>query len=505
MTGWSSGPGTKSMTFSYTEGGKTVTRNITITVLPNLTGLSVSPDSVITDRYTALPITVKAHYENGSSKIIYTYTVEGYNASVIGGQTVRISYTEGNITKSIQINVTVTRLHHTCPRCGAVYFLDENDIDNGCPVCTGTIIRIEVEPTYVRVEQGKALTLIVSAIYKDGHKEIANDWTSNFNNGKVGLQTVTVEYGGVAAQISVWVYEKNVICPICGTPYPVSEGACPICSENVVRIEVYPKELTVSYFDPINLTVTAYYADGSSGTVTDWSIDRTSTEAGTFTANVSYHNVSATITLTVIPISAVECPFCELIYDPTVYPSGCPVCSETIIGIEAYLSGGGNLVQYGSSPGFMVVLIFKDEHRELELEDYTVENCNPYQLGPQNILVRYHEFFREVSIHVVDTVASITCPNGHVYYQNEEDSDSDCPYCAMTSHTGTVYFFDITYINEIISDMYAYGAYVFEQGNYITVTVTKKNKSLLFKMQNTFFRTSMLGSKKKFVLGGGVY
>lgn len=119
--------------------------------------------------------------------------------------------------------------------------------------------------------------------------------------------------------------------------------------------------------------------------------------------------------------------------------------------------------------------------------------------------MRYNEFYVDMEIIVIDALSGVTCPNGHIYQLNEDGSDPGCPYCLIEEDTGTVYYFDIVYINEILETVYSNGRYIFKAGNYITVTVTKKNVSLFYHMQNTFFRTAMLGTKKKYIHGGGIY
>lgn len=505
MTGWSSGYGTKSLTFSYTENGVTITAGVTITVKPNLTSITVTPSSQTIMRYTDPVYQVRAYYEDGSSKEVYSYSVSVINTTVVGAHSATIRYSENGITKSTIAIVNVTVLYKVCDKCGNAYPLDHNDIDWGCPICAQTVTRIEVDPIYIRVEQGMSLNITVKAIYKDGSNKVVSGWTSNYNPSILGMQIVTVEYGGYATEITVWVDEKSVVCPICSTRYPISDGRCPICSEHVESITVEPNSITVNQYDVIALTVIAHYSDGSSSAVTGWSIDRTSAEPGTYNATVSYRGAVTTITLTVIPLTAVHCPICGLIYEPTDHPGGCPVCSETITGIEAYLSSGSNRVQYGSTPSVIIILVFRDEHREIDTEGYSIENYNPYQIGAQTITVHYKEFQVNIDILVVNALASVICPKGHVYYLNEEGADPGCPYCNIAGQVGTVHYFDIVYVNEIVDTVYAEGMYIFIQGNYITVTVTRKNVSLFYNIQNTFFRTSMLGMKKIYIHGGGVY
>ena len=479
-----------------------------ITILPNLTGITVSPSELEVERYTKasdLPITLTASYLNGVNKTITTgYSVSGYNPSTLGQQNVTIAYTEGGITKSANVKVTVTVLHRTCPGCGNTYDLTPEDTDPGCPYCKSIITGLTVSPEDVTVEQGDNLPITVTAIYADGSTGSVTGWSSNYDSSIIGVQLVTIQYAGYSAEITVCVEEAVMTCPVCGTEYPVSLGYCPVCAETVLSISASPLDVTVCQYEDIPLTVTAFYQEGSSKVVTDWSIDCTTNTSGTYEATVSYQNASVKINLTVVPESAITCPICGTVYEPSEHPKGCPSCSNQLVGIEAYLTSGSNLVQYGSTPGVYVVLIFRDEHRELTEEGYTIDDFNSKMYGAQTITVSYQSFTTTLDIEVVNALGSVTCPNGHVYYLNGDGTDPGCPYCQMVEELGAVKYFDITNTTDILEAVYRDGKYLFEPGNYLTIRVTKKDKSLLSKMQYLYPRTSLLGQRKKFVTGGEV-
>lgn len=504
--------GVQNVTLTYTGlvgnartyGTRTCEVSVTVLNPVKLTSIAVAPASQMIQRYKNPSFSVRAYYDNGTNKLVTGYTITGFNSNAIGTQTVNISYSENGITKAASVVVTVAPMQKECPRCHTVYDLRTDDSDPGCPVCKQSVVRIEATPEYVEVQKGDVLPVIVRAFYLDGSSAIVYDWISDYNTSITGLQIVTIEYGGSATTVTVWVNEGKITCPICGSEYSETEGKCPVCAENVISISVTPDVVTVYQYDPIVLNVVAYYADGSRSLVDEWSIDCTTETVGEFVALVSYKNASANITLKVLSLSTIQCPLCGLLYDPGEYPIGCPVCSTLLVGIEAYLTSGSNLVQYGTFPDVAVVLVFFDAHKELTTEGYTIENYDPHKLGIQTITVYYKEFSAAINIELVNTLLSIVCPNGHVYYFNDDGTDPGCPYCSMVDAVGTVYFFDITYNSEILEKMYLEGQYIFERHNYITVIVSKKNKSLISNMQKTFFKTTLLGRKKKFTYGGEV-
>lgn len=505
-SGWSSGVGAKNVTFSYTENGKTVSKSITITVLSWLSSITITPSPHQVQRYSNPAFTVRANFADGSSQIVTGYTVSGLDVTRLGTQTVTITYKHtNNEAKSATVKVIVTVIQKECPKCNHIYDLNIDDSDPGCPFCEDLITGIRVSPDYVEVSQGQELPITVVALYNNGSTKDVSGWMSNYNPQRTGLQIVTIEYGGHAVSINVWVNDELITCPICETQYPGSESGCPVCTEEVVSINVFPKEITVMQYEEVYLNVTANFADGSSREVDEWTIDRDSLVPGTFMASVSYKGVSDTIILTVLSVNSIECPICGTVYDLIDSPKGCPICSEELIGIEAYLTTGSNLVQLGTTPSIAVILIFRDDHREFATEGHSIEDFSPHELGIQTIKVVYKELFTSIVVEVVNMLDVITCPNGHVYHKNKDDTDPGCPFCNIGEDVSKILYFDITYTSKILEIVFSEGAYYFREGNYISIIVIKQDKSLLYKLQNTFFSSSILGRKRRFIYGGEVY
>lgn len=471
-----------------------------------LTDISVMPNEQTIQRYAWPSLTVMSHYDDGTSLILNPsqYIITGFDPSKTGLQKVTIAYTEKEITKSTSVDIRVGLLQRTCPRCQESYDLSNDDTDPGCPYCRNLIVGIELSNNYLELTQGDNLSIDVIGIYNDGSKKLISEWTSNYDSLRLGLQIVTIEYEGYTADISVWVNELMIDCPICHTEYPKSEVNCPYCKDQIVKLTVSEKKLTVIQHEPISLTVIAHFADGSSRQIDDWNIDISSAIPGKFIARVTYKGVSELIELNVLSIDTVECPICNRIYEMSTNIKGCPVCSERLVGIEAYHTSGSNLVQLGSRPDIGLVLIYLDEHRELALEGYSIENYNPYELGVQEVRIVYKEFIATIEVEVVDMLDTITCPYGHVYYKDEGEIESGCPFCHRYEDNNKLVYFDITYNNEILEKVYSTGAYYFQKGNYITIKVIKKNQSFLYQVQTKFFASSTLGRKKEYVYGGEV-
>lgn len=499
--------GSQTVAVSYTEEGITKTAYATVFV-NGLTGISVAPTELTVERYTAadsFSLTVTASYLYGSNKTYDSgYKIYGYNPSLLGKQDVIVAFTDKGITKTAELIINVAALKRLCSRCYNIYELNTDDSDPGCPFCKGFVTGIEVSPEYVEVTLGDELPVTVEAIYRDGSRAVVNGWTSNYEPDKSGIQSAVIEYGGYAKLITVNVREKELTCPECGTIYPQSAGECPICAERIIAISVEPGFVTVHQYENIEIAVTAYYADGSSRPVDDWSIDCTTSRPGSYRATVSYKNLFTIIELKVIAVTDEQCSICGYIYDQLENPYGCPICFETLTGIEAYLLSGGSRVAFGSIPDIALVLIFRDGHRELKAEGYIMEGYDPFKEGMQTVTVSYEGFETTLTLELVNSLSSVTCPEGHLYYPDEDGTDPGCPYCRLGVSNGTVRYYNIRYTSEILDELYEKGIYHFKKGNYITIRLIKRDKSLLYRLQKMFFKTAMLGRIKRFVFGGEI-
>ncbi len=508
--GWSTGYGTKTVTFTYTENGTTVTASIGITVKPNINSLSVTPDAQNVKRYTSPSFTVKVLYEDGTGKVITSgYTMSAVHTDTLGPQTVIFSYKENNITKSASVTINVIHMTRICPVCGTEYELDDQDRDNGCPVCAHTIERISATPDTVTAEQGNSLAITVEAIFKDGRKEIVYGWTSDFISSILGYQEVTVTYLGKEAAITVYVKSSKIICPTCGRQYELlgdgSDPGCPNCHAEAVSITASPDHVTMEAHEELNITVTATYRDGHKEEVTAWYTDLNTDAPGTFEATVYYQSVSTRITVIIMEEGRITCPYCGLEYSFSDSPRGCPVCHYKVVGIEAYLRDGGTKVPYKSPLNLEIILIFQDTHREVIYNGWTAPGYQPEVLGVQNVTVYYDEFHTTITIEVVKNDRLVTCPNGHEYYLNDDGTDPGCPYCIpQTILEQSVLYFDTTYTNDIISALYTDGIYNLEQGDYLVVSVTQKEESLRSRLTTLFIRTNIFNKREKYVSGGEV-
>lgn len=490
-----------------TTGQKTCTVKVIIIADKSPVSLTVTPSSYSVYNGNEPSYTVKVNYDDNTSKVITDgYRKEGFTKGV-GIKKVTFTYTENDKTVSASVTIEVKRNMKTCIN-GHTYELDDYDNDMGCPVC-GTVLKsISVSPNEITITRGAPLNIAITATYMDNHTEIiTSGYTSNLNSGELGKQDVTVNYKGMLAHVSVTV-TQSVTCPVCGTIYPADEDGsdpgCPVCKSKVVSISATPDTQVVNMKENMRIEVTATYQDGHKEIVTDWSSNFNSFKAGKQEVTISYQTKTTTVTVIVQSEVETTCPICGYVYNPSEHPDGCPKCSETVIGIEARLRNEGTQVQYGSELNLYVVLIYKDNHRAITYEDWNVTGYEPDKLGKQTITVKYKEFQTTLEIEVVNTLIKKLCPNGHVYYLNEDGSDPGCPYCNEDPTTDSSQgYVENIYTKEILQELYDNGIYYLNQGDYITITVRQKNESIFMKLQSMLHFTPA-AETKKYIYGGMV-
>ena len=105
--------GTQTVTVSYKKGEVTKTATYEITVNPvQLTGITLSGDYPTTfnvgDDFSHEGMTVTATYDDNTSEdVTADATFEGYDMNTAGTQTVTVSYTKGDVTKTASYDITV--------------------------------------------------------------------------------------------------------------------------------------------------------------------------------------------------------------------------------------------------------------------------------------------------------------------------------------------------------------------------------------------------------------
>lgn len=497
-SGWSSGAGTKTVSFSYTEKGRMVTTSIVINVKPNLSALSVSPASQTIERYKTPIFFAIASYEDGSTTTATSYDIAGFNNTIIGKQDVTLSVEENGITKSYPVVVEVTPMRRNCTECHTTYYLDGNDFDQGCPVCKGKVASITVSPAQVQVPKNSALPITVTATFNDGHTKNVDGWTSDFNATAVGMRVVSIKYQDNVGTILVNVTETK-ICSICSVEYALNDYStdpgCPTCSGYIIAVSASPVMQTVTQGGSLSLTVTALYRDGHSDVITGWTSDFNSDISGPQHVTVYYASRTFVVNVTVKSVYDVTCSICGEIYNSFENPWGCPICSRTVVGIDAALKNNGTRTPYGEPLSLRVILTYRDGHRAMVYGGW-VDDFQPTLLGIQTVSISYtdsggDEVSCYLSVQVVYRVNSVVCMYGHQYYP--ENEGAPCPYCdAWTMNEREALYFSV-YTDEILDRLYKDGMYYFKPGDYVSFKVK-------INIQRSIYTFTLFGKRKEELL-----
>ncbi|MBR0413457.1 MAG: bacterial Ig-like domain-containing protein [Clostridia bacterium] len=209
--------GAQTVSVSYTENAVTKTCSYGITVhnlLDHITIETLPTDLEFTvgSGFTARGIVVKATFENGVRDVSSEVTFSGYDMDTVGEQTVTVTYTDGESTKTATYNIRV------------------ND---------KALLRLQLTsaPTANQYKDEALDTtgLNISAIYNDGSREnvASKCFLSGYNMGQTGAQTVTAAYtfGGktLTVNFGITVLERTatgieITTPASKTAYLVGEA-----------------------------------------------------------------------------------------------------------------------------------------------------------------------------------------------------------------------------------------------------------------------------------------
>ncbi len=289
----SSATGPKTVTVTYSKGNKTLTAVFTVNVVeepePDVILSSVSAsysgdDVVVGGTLDNSAITVTAAYSDGSSRIVEGgWTISGFDSSTAGAKTVTVTYSEGDISKTCTFTVNVV------PQGTIPPVMELRSISaayNGGDIVIGGTLDISA--------------ITVTATYGDGSSWIVVDgWTiSGFDSSTAGAKTVTVTY--VEGDISkTCTFTVNVV-PQGTTPSVVElQSISAAYNGGDVIVNAQPNK--------VDFVVTAFYSDGNSKRVTDFTLEFDSSQAGQKPCKVIYSENgverTATVNIMVVEVS----------------------------------------------------------------------------------------------------------------------------------------------------------------------------------------------------------
>lgn len=213
-----------------------------------------------TDELYALKqyLTVTVTYSDGTTKEVNNYTLSGQ--LVAGTSTITVAYNK----KTTVFNVTVTHQAKTLESISATF-------SSSASITTDNVLD-DLRPY-----------LTVSATYADSTTSTITNYSLS-GNLNVGTNTITVSYGGKTTTFTVNVTQAAATLQSISAVF--NQGS-------VVIYENSSLESLKPY-----LTVTARYSDGTTQTVTNYTLSGTLTK-GTSTITVSYSGKTATFKVVV--------------------------------------------------------------------------------------------------------------------------------------------------------------------------------------------------------------
>ena len=263
-------------------------------------------------------LTVTAAYDNGTTREVDNYTLNG--TLTAGISTITVGYNK----KSTTFNVNVTHQDETLESITATF-------NSSASITTDNVLD-DLRPY-----------LTVRALYSDGTTETVSNYTLS-GNLNAGTNTITVTYSGKTATFAVYVTETVVVLQSITANF--NQGSAVIYTNNTLNdLKQY-------------LTVTGFYTDGTSEQITDYALSGTLT-TGTSTITVTKDNKVATFEVAVTQEPGV------LYYLPSI---------TEFDGVDDYIDTGLQLMK--TEQNFTIVADFNEDNGVLGLDEtVTLFHC----------------------------------------------------------------------------------------------------------------------------------
>lgn len=249
-----------SYTVKYELNGQVFEQEIKVTPI-KLSGIKITKKPtkltyIEGEEFDSTGMVVEAAYNNGTSKEITDYTVEGFE-SELGTHTIIVKYQN---------------------------YSDEFDVEveKGVPVA----IAVTTMPDKTEYIEGQAFDstgMVVQAVYSNGFKKTITDYTVSAIPSGLGSRKVTISSGNVSTYIYVKVKEKEL--------------------ESIVVDTLPEKTLYVEgeKFDKNGIVVKAIYNNGNSEEISDYVLSGVDmSQIGTHQITVSYQGLMTTFDIEVI-------------------------------------------------------------------------------------------------------------------------------------------------------------------------------------------------------------
>ena len=328
--------GEQSLTITYDE--KTCFLTIVVND-PVLVSISASSNKDAYEWGEDLDLTVCANYSDESSVEVNEYQVTGYNSQVSGEQTIVITY-EG-MTCSLDVTVKDPFL-----------------------------VSISAVSNKESYEWGEQLDITVTATYSDNSTITVRDYeVTGYNPEEAGEQTITVTFEDKTCTLKVTVND------------PV-----------LVRISAISNKTSFAWGEDLDITVTAYYSDNTSKTVTDYEVEGYDAKTpGEQTLTITFEDKTCYLTVTV---------------DEPVLVSITAVSNK-----ESY--------EWGEDLDITVMANYSDES-SIEVNNYQVEGYNNEQPGVQTLTISYEDKTCTLKVTVNERVNKFPVDSFNAFLQLED-------------------------------------------------------------------------------------
>ncbi len=462
--------------------------------------------------FSDLPVEVTAVYIDLHTKALSASEwTDDCNRNQTGVRQVGISAVDENgNTRTDYITVNIEKTY-TCDNCGRTYPSAADGSDPGCPYCHETIINIYPvlgKTTYTVDEE---LVATLKAHYYDRDEVIpADDWMAVYDFSEAGTQVVAFYYDEHVATAEVTVTNPYIrTCDNCGQQYDSrTYSICPFCQYDVVGLQVYPVSRNVLIGGTPELNVYTTLRNGSTNLIESGYniLNFSAFTLGDQLIKVTYEGKEATCIITVVDEDGNSTPGGGggSGTGGVPSPSGTPGGGTGESGEGGSGGGGGTDPSPSGTPGGGT-----GEGGEGGGGSGSGggENPTPTPTPGPTVSPLGDDY--------------LICPNGHTYQKRPDGSDPGCPYCHFLDYadnedvdaiTGTnTRFAESTYTKEILADLYSqYDAYIasgkssaeasklstipLEQGDIVTITITRKRASFVQKVNGIFNNDYASGS-----------
>jgi hypothetical protein len=335
--------GDKMVTISYKERGITKTATVPITVSAKvlerieITSEPLKLSYIEKQLFETEGLVVTAVYNNGEKRVITDYTIDNTEPLTTSYSFVIISYTENDITREAGVSITVS-----------------------ARMLTGIMVTgLPLKLLYSEKQLFDPAGIIVTASYDNGEMRTITDYTID--------KTEPLTTSDYVVTIS---YQENGITENATVDIAVTARKL----ESLELTELPEKTMYIerNLFDTTGMVITAYYDNGDSEAVTDYSWDKTeplTTADNAIVVTYIEDGVEKTATI-IIVVNERSLASIEITEQPT-----------KLVYVER---------TYFDSDGLVVTALYDNEESEI-ITSYHLDKGSVLQIGDDTVTVSYAE------------------------------------------------------------------------------------------------------------------